>query len=143
MARLTITLPSSFPFSTQIDVRITDINYGGHVGNDAILSLIHEARMQFLRHYGYTEMNVDGPGLIMGDVAIVFKNELFYGDTVRVQVAVTDISRATFDMVYLLEKEQDGKPITVAHARTGMVCFDYGKRKVTALPGSVAVKWKG
>ena len=65
MARITIELPPAFYFSTDIMVRITDINYGGHVGNDTILSLIHEARMQFLNSLSYTEMNCGEIALIM------------------------------------------------------------------------------
>jgi acyl-CoA thioesterase FadM len=80
MARIKIELPEVFPFNCQIPVRITDINYGGHAGNDTVLSIIHEARMQFLQSMGYSEMEFGGVGMIMSDVAIEFKNELFYGD---------------------------------------------------------------
>lgn len=141
MARIYIDLPASYIFSCTIPVRITDLNYGGHVGNDTILSLVHEARMQFLQNSGYSEKDLGGVGLIMGDVAIAFKNELFYGDQLRVHVAVTEISRIGFDLIYKLEKEKDGKMIDVAHAKTGMICFDYEKRKVAALPQAVKEKW--
>ena len=87
MARIKIDLPENFSFTTSIPVRITDLNYGGHVGNDTMLSLIHEARMQFLKQLGYTELEFAGVGLIMADVGIEFKNELFYGDVVMVSVA--------------------------------------------------------
>ena len=117
-----------------IPVRITDLNYGGHVGNDRILSLVHEARMQFLQSLGYTEMNIGGPGMIMADAGIEFKSELFYGDQVSVSVAVAHISRAGFDLCYLLEKEQDGVKVTVAQAKTGMICYDYQRKKIVALP---------
>ena len=53
MARIKLTLPERFLFSASIPVRITDLNYGAHVGNDTILSLMHEARVQFLRLFGY------------------------------------------------------------------------------------------
>ena len=87
MERIKINLPETFSFSTNISVRITDLNYGGHVGNDAFLSLLHEARMQFLHQFGYSEMSVDGIGLIMSDVGIEYKKELAYGDTVKISVA--------------------------------------------------------
>lgn len=70
MAKIKIELPNRFSFSTLIPVRITDINYGGHVGNDTVLSILHEARVQFLNHFGYQELNESGVGLIMKDVAI-------------------------------------------------------------------------
>jgi len=134
MARIKVDLPDQFSFSTIIPVRITDLNYGGHVGNDTVLSLIHEERVQFLQHYGYAELNMGGPGLIMSDVAIEFKQELFYGDQVKVAVTADDFSKVSFDLYYKLEKETAGKTILVATAKTGMVCFDYAKKKVTAVP---------
>ncbi|MGN6400032.1 MAG: hypothetical protein ACTHMD_06240 [Flavisolibacter sp.] len=54
MARIKINLPENFFFNAAIPIRITDLNYGGHVGNDTILSLLHEARVQFLNHFHYT-----------------------------------------------------------------------------------------
>ncbi|MGZ8523347.1 MAG: acyl-CoA thioesterase [Chitinophagaceae bacterium] len=137
MARIKIDLPGQFSFSTTIPVRITDVNYGNHVGNDAVLSIIHEARMQFLKNFGYTELEFAGAGMIMSDVAIEFKNELFYGDVVIVSVTATGFSKAGFDIYYKLEtlrQARDDKKILVAVAKTGMVCFDYTKKKIVAIP---------
>lgn len=134
MARIKIDLPEQFSFSTSIPVRITDLNYGNHVGNDAVLSIIHEARMQFLKNLGYTEMDFAGAGMIMSDVAIEFKNELFYGDIVVASVIATSFSKAGFDIYYKLEKSLGDKNVVVAAAKTGMVCFDYIKKKIVAIP---------
>src|SRR5690349_13740260 len=134
MARIKIDLPGSFAFTTSIPVRITDINYGGHLGNDAFLSLVHEARMQFLNKHGYSELSFAGIGLIMTDAGIEFKGELFYGDTVIISVTATEFSKAGFDIYYKLEKETDGQRKLVAAARTGMVGYDYEKKKVAAIP---------
>ena len=131
---IAIGLPKEFHFSTNIPVRITDLNYGGHVGNDAVLSIIHEARMQFLKHFGYTEMEFAGVGMIMSDVAIEFKNELFYGDTVIASLAAGEFTNVSFEIFYRLEKAQDNKKILVAIAKTGMVCYDYSKTKIVAVP---------
>jgi len=134
MARIKIDLPEHFSFSCQIPVRITDINYGGHVGNDTVLTILHEARMQFLHHLGYTEMSFAGAGMIMADVAIEFKSELFYGDTVIASVTTGEISKIGFDLIYKLEKETDDKRKLVAAAKTGMICYDYDKKKIVAVP---------
>jgi acyl-CoA thioester hydrolase len=139
MARIKIELPENFNFSTTIPVRITDLNYGKHVGNDTILSMIHEARVQYLRQLGYEELNMAGLGLIMSDVGIEFKNELFYGDVVTASVATGDFSKVSFDMYYKLE---NGSKL-VAIAKTGMVCYDYGKKKVAVIPAEVIEKLKG
>lgn len=134
MARIKLELPRQFSFSTSIPIRITDINYGGHAGNDSILSIIHEARMQFLQEHTYNEQNISGVGLIMSDVVIEFKKELFYGDVVDVAVTATDFERVSFDIVYRLNTQRNGKTITVATAKTGMVCFDYTTKKVVSIP---------
>jgi acyl-CoA thioesterase FadM len=134
MARTRIELPQKFSFTTTIPIRITDLNYGNHVGNDSILSIIHEARVQFLKYFDLEELKFDGVELIMSDVAIEFKNELFYGDVLLVSVTASEFSKVAFDIFYRLEKEKDGKKIPVAFAKTGMVCFDYENRKITAVP---------
>ena len=134
MPRIKIDLPDLFPFVTNIPIRITDLNYGGHVGNDNILSIIHEARVQFLKKIGYDEMNLEGVSLIMSNVAIEFKNELFYGDSIRASVAAGEFSKIGFDIFYKLEKEMNGKNISVVIARTAMVCYNYDLKKIVSLP---------
>jgi acyl-CoA thioester hydrolase len=140
MARIKIDLPAHFHYSTSIPIRITDLNYGGHVGNDTVLSLIHEARVQFLKHHGFEELNLAGVGVIMNDVGIEFKQELFHGDVVTAHVAAGDFSKISFDLYYKLEKNAGDKTVTVATAKTGMVCYDYDKKKVAAVPVGVQEK---
>ncbi len=135
MARTKLHLPQSFSFSTQISVRITDINYGGHVGNDSILSLLHEARMQFLKNAGYTEMDFAGASLIMADAAIEFKGEAFYGDDLKAYVTAAEFSKVGFEVYYKLVKGE--QETVVVLAKTGMICFDYAKRKITSVPAEV------
>ena len=135
MSRIKIELPEHFVFTTEIPVRITDLNYGAHVGNDTILSLIHEARMQWLLNIGYTsELNIDGIGLIMVDAGIEFKSELFYGEKVFASVATAGLSKIGFDIYYKLEKGNSVERALVALAKTGMLCFDYQKRKIAPVP---------
>lgn len=140
MARVKIELPGKFPFETIIPIRITDLNYGNHVGNDTILSILHEARVQYLKHYELEELDFAGAGLIMSDVAVEFKNEIFYGEKIIASVTVSEISKFIFDVYYKLEKEINDKRILVAVAKTGMVCYDYGSKKVVAVPKEVRDK---
>ena len=130
MARIQIDFPTRVQFSTQITVRITDLNYGNHLGNDSVLSLIHEARVRFLQYLGYSELDLAGVGIIMSDAAIQFKKEAFYGDVLTIEVATGDFSRVAFDIYYRLKiVDQE-----IAVAKTGIVCFDYATRKVVAVP---------
>lgn len=136
--RVQIRIPEGDPLITlSIPVRITDINYGNHLGNDSMVSIIHEARMQFLKHHGFSEMNAGGTGLIMSDLAVQFKGESFYGDELSIAIYCDEISRVSFRLLYSVSASRDGKNIVIALAQTGMVCFDYEARKVAAVPDAV------
>jgi len=140
MERIKINLPENFSFSTSINIRITDINYGGHVGNDSFLSLIHEARQQFLNHHGYSELDFAGAALIMTDVAVEYKQELSYGDIVIISVTATGFDRLGFDIFYKLEIAVDGKKMLAGKAKTGMLCFDYTNKKKVPIPAEAIKK---
>jgi acyl-CoA thioesterase FadM len=75
MSRIKLQMPKTYQFSTTIGVRINDLNYGNHLGNDALLSIIHEARVRFLNSLGYTEIDVEGVGILMADSVIIYKSQ--------------------------------------------------------------------
>ena len=132
MARIKLVIPEEKIFSTEIAVRITDINYGNHVGNDAFVRLIHEARVQWLSLNNYTELNIEGASLIMADLAVEYKGESFYGDVLKIGIAVGEISRAGFELYYQISTTRDGKDLLIAKAKTGMVCFNYREKKIAS-----------
>ncbi len=133
MARVKLDLDGvDFVFRTELDVRITDINYGRHVGNDALLGLLHEARLRFLAHYGFSEEDIGGVGMLMGDAVVQFKAVAFRGDRLAVEMGLNDVERRTFDLAYRVIRQGDGA--VVALAKTGMVAFDYAKNRLADLP---------
>jgi len=138
MSRVEIDLPNNFLFETELKVRITDINYGNHLGNDAVLGLMHEARLQFLNSLGYSELDFGGNGIIMSDCAVQYKSEAFYGDVLLVKVGVNDIGRLGFDLIYQFINNKNQKTVVVG--KTGVICFDYQKRKVIPLNNEVKQK---
>lgn len=132
MARIKLDLPEHFPFSTELQVRITDVNYGGHMGNDSLLGLLHEARVQFLAHYGLSELDIGGAGIIMADSVIVYKSEAFPGEVLDIAVTATDFNKYGCDFVYQVTERVSRRE--VARAKTGIVFFDYQKRAVQKTP---------
>lgn len=142
MARIKVSLPDAFSFKTEIPIRITDINYGDHVGNDTLLSLIHEARVQFLASHGYEELKIAGLGLIISDAGIEYKAELFYGNKIIVSVAAGEFSKVGFDLFYKIEKREGDKLMLVAAAKTGMIFYDYEKKKIAWVPVEVRDRLK-
>ncbi|MBC7381796.1 MAG: thioesterase family protein [Bacteroidia bacterium] len=132
MARVKINIPEEFPFFTQINIRIADINYGNHLANHVYLEFMQEARMQFFMHYGFSEKNLGGKGVIMGDTAIVFKHECFYGDALTIAVTAVAFGSKSFDLIYRFTRLNDSE--IVCEAKTGMVCFDYDKKETVEVP---------
>jgi acyl-CoA thioester hydrolase len=134
MSRLKIEIMGNKLAVIKLHVRITDINYGNHLGNDAFVALIHEARMQWLHQYNFTELNIEGAGLIMSDLLFEFKSEVSYGEEIEIALTVADISKVSFDLFYMLTTTRNAEKTLVANAKTGMVCYDYKSKKVAAIP---------
>ena len=131
MARIKIALPEKIIFETELVLRISDINYGGHLANDAVLSIVHEARIRFLHQLGYSEKDIEGLGIIMTDAAIVYKNQGFYGDRLSIKIGIDEFTKLGFDLFYLLTN-QDGKE--VARVKTNITFFDYNENKIAGIP---------
>ena len=140
MARIKLELPQALPFQTKTSIRVTDLNYGDHLGNDALLGLIHEARVRFLRSLGYSEKDVEGVGLLMADCAIVYTAQGLLGEEITFQVGIGDWSRVGCDLFYLMTKA-DGTEL--ARAKTGIVFFDYALGKVRPVPPGFLRKLEG
>lgn len=135
MARVKLKFPNRKPlFIAKIPLRISDMNYGNHLGNDTFLSIIHEARVQWLQSLSYTELNVGGCGLIMADAMIAYKNQAYYGDIVHVEIFIDEISGKSFDVLYKLSVQKGETLQLIAEAKTGMACFDYQNQKISTIP---------
>jgi acyl-CoA thioester hydrolase len=132
MARIRLDIPPHLPFRTSTVVRITDLNYGAHLGNDRVLSLIHDARAQLLAEIGVMETDAFGVGMAMVDAAIQYKAEGFFQDKLEITVGTCDFTSRSWDFVYRIHLPDKGK--VLALAKTGMVAFDYTARKVTDIP---------
>ncbi len=132
MPRVQVDVDQTNVFTTEIPVRIDDVNFGGHMGNDAVLTLAQEARTRFFNHFGFEERDIDGKGILIADAAIVYKAQTFYGDILRVDLGITDIGRKGCDITYLFTNKESGSE--VVRAKTGIVFFDYGKQQVVRIP---------
>jgi len=132
MARVKLTLPETLAFSTRLEVRVSDINYGGHLGNDAVLAFLHEARLRYLRSLGFSELDVEGVGMIMSDVEVVFRAEAFHGDELTLEVGVGALSSHGCEFFYRVRNSSSG--LEVARAKTGMAFFDYRSRAIAPVP---------
>ena len=134
MARIKLSFPEKILGRVSIPVRITDVNYGNHVGNDSIVSIIHEARVAWLATHQMSEMNIGGSSIIMNELVVNYLQESFYGDVLEVSIAIGEVSISGFELYYKLDCTRENKSSAIAIARTGIRCFDYQLRKVCQVP---------
>ena len=134
MARIKMDISGKTMACIQVQVRITDMNYGNHLGNDRLLAYLQEARVQWLTSLGLSELDAHGVGFLQVDAAIQYKAEGFYDDHIIIQVGTADWTTKSWDFVYrLILPDQENR--ILALAKTGMVAFDYATRKVVHVPG--------
>jgi acyl-CoA thioester hydrolase len=134
MYRVKLKIPEYQPnFITDLKVQVGDVNYGGHLSNDAILRLVHQARIEMLASWQMTEMDAGGHGLIMLDSMVQYKAEGFLNDPLQVSIYVLEVSRIGFDLFYRLETVRQGQRIDLAYVKTGMAAFNYQLRQLTPL----------
>lgn len=135
MARIKLAFPDDvFVFETSMPVRITDINGANHLGNDALISMLSEARAQFMVRHGVEETAQEGVGIIVTDLATMYQAESFFPEMLRFEVGLMDFNRYGGDFVFRVTKAENGQP--VALAKYGFVFFDYVNKEVVPVPES-------
>lgn len=128
MARVEITTPEYFPFKTEITVLIQHINIGKHLANEHLVAFLNEARVRYMNtlpdeHFG----PVPRP-FINADLAVIYKNEAFYGDVLQIEVAAQDFNRYGCDFIYRVTRKSDQALIAVA--KTAMLQYDFTTGKL-------------
>jgi acyl-CoA thioesterase FadM len=140
MARLHLEFPEEcYCYRTQMEVRVTDINAAGHLGNDSMISMISEARARFLDEYGTDAPNEDGISTIVTDLATTYKAEAHARDLLLFEVGVADFNKYGGDVVFRISRPRDG--VLVAMAKSGFIFFDYRRSRVAPMPAAFAARF--
>ena len=119
-------------YNCGLQVRVSDLNYGNHLSNDAILSYFHEIRVQWLSHNQLCENDVGGSGLIMTGASIEYLSQGHLHQKLTLSLSVNCVSKARFNLLYKLKDQQKGH--LVASGETRMGCFDYQRQKPARMP---------
>lgn len=123
-------------FAGKYPIRVGDINYGGHMGNDKSLLLFHDARIHFLEGLGFSESNIGGPGIIMAEAHVFFRREVFRGDELSAYIHIRDIRELSFVMHYTFLRDDE----EVLRGNTKLIAYDYERGRVTKLPEEFVAK---
>ena len=125
-----------FRFSISLTVRVNDLNYGNHVGYQNFFAYFQEARIAYLEQFGYSEMDIEGHGMIVGEANCKYKQELFLNDRIDIACRIKEIKSKMFIMQYLITKNDS----PCAEGFTKNLCYDYQDKKVVRLPEAFAEK---
>jgi len=133
MARIRLNQQRAYEFQTSLSVQPRDINYGGHLANDALISLVGTARALMFHSIGLSEMDLgDGrTGVVMTDLTVNYKAEGHLFDELLVETHVDEFTRTGFRLFHRVTTK--GEKL-VALVETGLVAFDYASRRVAPVP---------
>jgi 4-hydroxybenzoyl-CoA thioesterase len=132
MARIQIELPEHLPFSTEITLYLSHMNYGGHLDNALLLTVVSEARVRFLKSFGYSELDIEGVGIIVTDAAVQYRSEAFHSEVMVVRMGAAHFGSKGCDLLWCMNEKSSNRE--VARGKTGIVFFNYTERKVTHVP---------
>ncbi|HEY3278533.1 MAG TPA: thioesterase family protein [Syntrophorhabdaceae bacterium] len=132
MTRIRLVEQKAYEFQHPLTLEPRDINYGGHLGHDSLISLLGAARVHMLSRLGLTELDLGDTrsGLIMSDLVVNYRAEAFMLDRLIIAIHADEFTRTAFRLFYRVSKEQT----LIALAETGMVTFDYRSRKAVPVP---------
>ncbi len=121
-----------YDFIYEVILKVRDINYGGHLGNDSLVSLTHEARIDFLNKLGFSELNIGDAdiGIIMTDLIVNYIGEAFLHDEIKIYSKIDEISSVGFRVFHDFVKQDK----TIALAELGLYAFNYSERQISNIP---------
>ena len=135
MTSVKIEQRKAYPIKTELKVRVSDLNYGAHLGYDSLLGLAHQARIEIFSRWGADELDLgDGKtGLIVVDLAVSYRGEAFLNEILVFETAAVEIRHGSFRLAHRVLKSGGGH---VALIEIGCVAFDYAARRTSRLPDS-------
>lgn len=105
-----IKFPEKVEYTTELPIGIYHINYGNHLGHDSLVSLIHEARIQYLKKHGYSEIDIEKKSMVVIHLEVFYKKPGFHGDKLTFSIAIGQVGHASVELFYLV-KNQNGDEI--------------------------------
>jgi acyl-CoA thioesterase FadM len=120
-------------------VRVTDMNYGRHLGHDALVSLLHEARLQALLALDLPEWDLAGYPSVVADLAVQYQSEAHCPEMLVVETAVPmpeGKALTVYHRVLKRDTNDKGEQV-VATARLNLLLIDPARGRPVAVPEAV------
>jgi acyl-CoA thioester hydrolase len=107
------TSPTDYEFTHRIRVRFVETDAMGIVHHSNYLHYFEEARVEYLRHIGhpFTQWRDDGLESPVLESFVQYRRPLGFDDLITVHLALAAVTRATFQMAYLVTVDDDVAPV--------------------------------
>jgi acyl-CoA thioester hydrolase len=107
--------PRDYQFAHRIRTRFAETDAMGIVHHAAYLPYLEEARVAYLRQLGhpYEEVRRDGFNFAVLEVAVRYRRPLQFDELVDVRLRAGAVSRASFQLAYLLTVGDDVRATAV------------------------------
>lgn len=130
-----MTSPENFRHQTSIAVRFADLDVLGHLNNATYLSYIEHARIEYIREVCGWQGAWQTLGMILAKTIIEYQLPVIYDDTVTVWTRCARLGGKSFDLEYLMMRQQgDNPPDIAATCTTVMVSYDYEQETTIRVP---------
>ena len=129
------TSPADYEFTHQIRVRFVETDAMGIVHHSNYLTYFEEARVAFLAHVGhpFTEWRDAGLESPVLESFVTYRQPLRFDDVITIHLSLAAVTRATFQMAYLVTTGSGTELLAHATGVTVHGCTTTGGRP-TRLP---------
>lgn len=116
------------------EVRFVDIDVMGHVNNAVYFNYFEQARMKFFEEMIQQEWDWNSAGIVLARNEIDYKRPITLNEKARIDVTCEKIGNTSLVFAYNVGVEKDGEFIICSSGKSVIVCFDYKKQQVIAVP---------
>lgn len=119
-----MTDPSTHINRHRIRVRYAETDRMGVAHHMNHVAWLEEGRTEWMRDLGQTYREFEDSGMFLQvvDVQISYRSSVTYDDVVVVETRLAELKRASIDIGYRIEREDNGR--LVAEAKTTLACVD-------------------
>ncbi len=132
MARIKLKPLDKYEYEYNRTLQVKDINYGGHLSNDSVVTILHEARIDLLNKLGVNELDLGdkATSIIMADLIVNYTGEGFLLDQVKVLSHIDDLSAVSFRIYHKIIKGDK----SLALAEVGILSYNYKDKQIVEIP---------
>lgn len=132
MAKLRLKEAGSYEYEYKTEVKVRDVNYGGHLSNDAVVGLMHEARLSMFGSQGCSELDLgDGKtGTILVELGVNYKAQGYMNDKISIFCHIDDVMSTSFKIYYKITKGD----VLMCLAETKIAAFNYDANELAPIP---------